>query len=97
MTDTEEDQIREQFAICGEIENVRIVRDKKFRLGKGFGYVLFKVVSFTSENLALFTTGSLKNCQTCELSNSDTCNNKMATVYLIVTSKHVKISGVIYL
>ncbi|KAI0229200.1 hypothetical protein LSAT2_020397 [Lamellibrachia satsuma] len=40
--DTEEDQMREQFAVCGDIENVRIVRDKKFRLGKGFGYVLFK-------------------------------------------------------
>jgi len=45
--------MREQFAICGEIENVRIVRDKKFRLGKGFGYVLFKVVSFSSKNLPL--------------------------------------------
>ena len=43
VTDTEEDQLREQFAVCGDIENVRIVRDRRFRLGKGFGYILFKV------------------------------------------------------
>ncbi|KAK2150616.1 hypothetical protein NP493_2757g00002 [Ridgeia piscesae] len=40
----------------GEIENVRIVRDKKFRLGKGFGYVLFK--DLDSVGLALKLDGS---------------------------------------
>ncbi|XP_023227278.1 RNA-binding protein 34-like isoform X3 [Centruroides sculpturatus] len=30
------------FETCGEIINVRVIRDKSTRIGKGFGYVLFK-------------------------------------------------------
>jgi nucleolar protein 12 len=33
------------FERCGEIEFVRVVRDKKTNLGKGFGYVQFKVLT----------------------------------------------------
>ena len=31
------------FNDCGEIEAVRIVRDSKTGLGKGFGFILFEV------------------------------------------------------
>jgi nucleolar protein 12 len=38
-----EEQVYEKFSDCGEIVNVRIVRDKSTNVGKGFGYVEFKV------------------------------------------------------
>lgn len=41
--DTEEENIWQAFAECGTIESVRIVRDSKTGIGKGFGFVLFKV------------------------------------------------------
>ncbi|XP_053406198.1 uncharacterized protein LOC128559108 [Mercenaria mercenaria] len=40
--DIEEEALRKHFDDCGEIENVRVVRDKKISLGKGFGFVTFK-------------------------------------------------------
>lgn len=39
----EEEQLREVFKDCGEIESVRLIRDNKTGIGKGFGFVLFKV------------------------------------------------------
>ena len=39
---TEEDEVLEHFKTCGEIVNVRIIRDSKTGLGKGFCYVNFK-------------------------------------------------------
>lgn len=39
--EAEEEALRSHFATCGEIESVRIVRDKKMASGKGFGYVNF--------------------------------------------------------
>ena len=41
--DTEEEPLRQVFNECGEIEAVRIVRDSKTGLGKGFGFILFEV------------------------------------------------------
>lgn len=41
--DTEEESLRQVFNDCGEIEAVRIVRDSKTGLGKGFGFILFEV------------------------------------------------------
>lgn len=41
--DAEEENIRQAFADCGTIESVRIIRDNKTGIGKGFGFVLFKV------------------------------------------------------
>ena len=36
-----EDEVRDHFADCGEVESVRIPRDRLTSAGKGFGYVLF--------------------------------------------------------
>ncbi|NXU81954.1 RBM34 protein, partial [Oreotrochilus melanogaster] len=40
--DISDDAVREHFSVCGEVVAVRVVRDKKTGLGKGFGYVLFE-------------------------------------------------------
>ncbi|NWQ76049.1 RBM34 protein, partial [Columbina picui] len=40
--DISNDAVREHFAVCGGVVAVRIVRDRKTGLGKGFGYVLFE-------------------------------------------------------
>ncbi|XP_071405667.1 RNA-binding protein 34 [Pithys albifrons albifrons] len=37
-----DDAVREHFYVCGEVVGVRVVRDRKTGLGKGFGYVLFE-------------------------------------------------------
>ncbi|NWU96238.1 RBM34 protein, partial [Upupa epops] len=39
--DITDDAVREHFSVCGDIVAVRVVRDRKTGLGKGFGYVLF--------------------------------------------------------
>ena len=41
---TEEEELRKHFEDCGDVESVRIIRDKTTGLGKGFGYILFKKV-----------------------------------------------------
>lgn len=41
--DVQDEQLYTHFKRCGEIEFVRVVRDKKTNIGKGFGYVQFKV------------------------------------------------------
>lgn len=37
-----EESLWRHFSTCGKVENVRIVRDTKTNMGKGFGYVQFK-------------------------------------------------------
>lgn len=37
-----EEAVRAHFARCGEVEFVRLVRDKKLNMGKGIGFVTFK-------------------------------------------------------
>ncbi|NXA76073.1 RBM34 protein, partial [Thryothorus ludovicianus] len=37
-----DDAVREHFLVCGDIVRVRVVRDSRTGLGKGFGYVLFE-------------------------------------------------------
>ena len=39
---TKDDELHEFFQECGDIEAVRVVRDTKTGLGKGFAFVLFK-------------------------------------------------------
>lgn len=41
--DIRDDAVREHFHVCGDIVGVRVVRDRRTGLGKGFGYVLFEV------------------------------------------------------
>ncbi|KAJ1719864.1 Nucleolar protein 12 [Coemansia erecta] len=48
---TQEEELWSHFGTCGEIENVRVVRDRKTNIGKGFAYVQF--VDRTSVALAL--------------------------------------------
>ncbi len=36
-----DEQLRSHFEQCGEIKNVRVIRDKERHEGKGFGYVYF--------------------------------------------------------
>ena len=38
-----DEEVYEHFAACGEIESVRIIRDAATQVGKGFGFVRFKV------------------------------------------------------
>ncbi|XP_014805973.1 PREDICTED: RNA-binding protein 34 [Calidris pugnax] len=40
--DISDDSVREHFSVCGDVVAVRIVRDRRTGLGKGFGYVLFE-------------------------------------------------------
>lgn len=40
--DITEDDLWDHFQDCGEIENVRVIRDSKTGMGKGFGYIQFK-------------------------------------------------------
>lgn len=42
FSDTAEEDLWKTFEVCGEIVSVRIVRDGKTNIGKGFGYVNFK-------------------------------------------------------
>lgn len=37
-----EEELREHFIQCGDVDDVRIIRDNKTGVGKGFGYVNFK-------------------------------------------------------
>ncbi|NXC98611.1 RBM34 protein, partial [Certhia familiaris] len=40
--DIPDDAVREHFQVCGDVVRVRVVRDSRTGLGKGFGYVLFE-------------------------------------------------------
>ncbi|NWW35153.1 RBM34 protein, partial [Panurus biarmicus] len=40
--DIHDDAVREHFLVCGDVVGVRVVRDSRTGLGKGFGYVLFE-------------------------------------------------------
>eukprot|EP00871_Galdieria_phlegrea_P005318 jgi/Galph1/5788/GphlegSOOS_G4498.1 len=55
--DVEEEELFEAFSAFGAIEYVRVVRDKKTGLGKGFGYVCF--IETVSVIAATRTNGSL--------------------------------------
>lgn len=47
--DIVDEAVYKHFESCGEIDNVRIIRDNQTGVGKGFGYVQFK----TPDSLAL--------------------------------------------
>ncbi|NXH29948.1 RBM34 protein, partial [Myiagra hebetior] len=52
-----DDAVREHFHVCGDIVGVRVVRDNRTGLGKGFGYVLFE--NTDSVHLALKLNNSV--------------------------------------
>ncbi|CAF3526289.1 unnamed protein product [Rotaria sp. Silwood1] len=56
--DANDDDVWTAFEECGEIENVRLVRDNATSVGKGFGYVLFR--DEASVSLALRMNGNCK-------------------------------------
>lgn len=41
----DEEKLRDVFSFCGQVEAVRVVRDKKTGIGKGFGFVSFSETS----------------------------------------------------
>ncbi len=43
LSDVSEEPLRELFGSVGPIDHVRIVRDSKTNVGKGFAYIMFKV------------------------------------------------------
>ncbi|XP_013141956.1 PREDICTED: nucleolar protein 12-like [Papilio polytes] len=49
----EDEALQQKFQQCGDIESVRIIRDKKTSAGKGFGYVNFKSKDAVELALAL--------------------------------------------
>lgn len=51
--EAEDEKFYQHFIACGEIESVRIVRDKVLKSGKGFGYVNFKSSDATEVALQL--------------------------------------------
>jgi len=51
----EEESLRRHFVDCGDVENIRIIRDPKTGMGKGFGYITFQDAS--SVDLALLLNG----------------------------------------
>ncbi|CAM9879999.1 unnamed protein product [Bubo scandiacus] len=55
--DISDDAVREHFSVCGGVVAVRIVRDRKTGLGKGFGYVLFENTDAVHLALKLNDTG----------------------------------------
>lgn len=53
LIDIKEEALSEFFAVCGEVQGVRIVRDSATGIGKGFGYVLFKVSIAYTRSIAM--------------------------------------------
>jgi nucleolar protein 12 len=51
--DIEDEELWAHFHVCGEIENVRVIRDKETNFGKGFGYVEFKSIDGYHASLAM--------------------------------------------
>lgn len=46
LAEIEDEDLWKAFESCGNIEGVRIIRDEKSGIGKGYGYVNFKVRTF---------------------------------------------------
>jgi nucleolar protein 12 len=55
--DVTDEEVYQHFSSCGPIDYVRVIRDNKTGIGKGFGYVAFK--SDDTANLAIKLDGSM--------------------------------------
>lgn len=53
FTATEDELIEHFSSTCGQVESVRIIRDKNSGLGKGFAYVAFEDPSCVAKALKL--------------------------------------------
>ncbi|KAM8927613.1 RNA-binding protein 34 [Pelodytes ibericus] len=54
--DAQDDAVRDHFSECGNVEAVRLIRDKSTGIGKGFGYVLFESTDAVQLGLKLNNT-----------------------------------------
>jgi len=75
----EEDEVRKMFSKCGDIENVRLIRDASTGIGKGYGYVNF--ANEDSVGLAL------------RLSNQELCGRKVRVTRAVRKAKPGKLIG----
>lgn len=56
LLDTDDEELYELFGQCGELEGVRLIRDQKTKIGKGFAIVGFKTAEDKQKALALSGT-----------------------------------------
>ena len=47
----EEDDLWKMFESCGKISGIRLIRDRRTGIGKGFAYINFEVIFFNYLNL----------------------------------------------
>ncbi|KAM4694116.1 RNA-binding protein 34 [Discoglossus pictus] len=89
----EEETVRQHFNECGNIEAVRIVRDKRTGLGKGFCFVLFEGTDAVQLALKLNNTELLgrkirvKRCGTSEITPKNTNKNFKEKMHTLKKSK----------
>lgn len=74
VLEAQDDDLWSAFEDCGCIESVRVVRDIKTGIGKGFGYVNFKV-SWRMKRL--FYSSSIKTGVCLDWWFYTFCNNKI--------------------
>lgn len=85
--DVEEEELWEFFKDCGEIEGVRVVRDKATNLGKGVGYVEFKNRESVALALALddktFREKSTIRVQKCKIPGQEKTKAKITPKQIV--------------
>ncbi|KAJ1944891.1 Nucleolar protein 12, partial [Linderina macrospora] len=94
--EAEEEELWRHFGGCGAVENVRVVRDAKTNLGKGFAYVQF--VDRASVDLALKLEGStlgkrklrVKRGSEKAIKETKRANDKAAAKATMAKAKHGK-------
>lgn len=84
----DEEKLREVFSVCGEVESVRIVRDSKSGIGKGFGFI-----TFADSSGAMFAVKQHKKALL-DGRNLRVCRSK--DQQSLQEEKQVKVSGVRY-
>ena len=96
----DEEKLREVFSPCGNIEAVRIIRDSKSGLGKGFGYIMFAdkagVMFSIRQNQKLKIDGRVLRVSRCKGQpvipkprKADTLSRKKGGVERLVATKYV--------